>query len=209
MGAHVHYSRRRGIDVEASECHRCGAYRTPFKPLTRQRRKRLAPGDEKLVCYPLSASAQWPNQGFWRGGIGGAEAAKCVFPVRAPYPQNCGPSDDFFWGGESCAFKVGLTRPNYRQFVPDRLNISSAECWLLSSCSLQKNCKWQFLEFPGIPAGIFGPSNSREFPNGNSRCGGLDTGLVIYLIFAVPRLTNSVWQLCIQCLGFPHQYLGI
>ena len=100
MGAHVHYSRRRGIGVEASECRRCGAYRTPFKPLTRQRRKRLAPGDEKLVCYPLSASVQWPNQGFWRGSIGGAEAAKCVFPETRPTLKIAGQVTTFFGGGE-------------------------------------------------------------------------------------------------------------
>jgi len=60
-------------------------------------------------CYPLSASAQWPNQGFWRGGyIGGAEAAKCAFPKGRPRPQkSCGPCDDFL-GGE-LHFPSGLT----------------------------------------------------------------------------------------------------
>ena len=50
-----------------------------------------------------------------------------------------------------------------RQFVPDRLYIvehqSGAAEFLYT-----KNCKWQILEFPGIPTGISGSSNSREFP---------------------------------------------
>jgi len=35
---------------------------------------------------------------------------------------------------------------------------------LVAEFQYKKNCKWQFLEFPGIPAGIFGSLNSREFP---------------------------------------------